>query len=177
MTILCDVDGVVADMLPAWLALYNADYGDSLTPEQITAWDVSLFVKPECGKRIFSYLDSPDLYNNVLPVRGAANGIVVLREMGHRVVFLSACTGAEMVKAKVQWLNEFGFTTGMNDTILTGTDKPSLKALIRGDLLIEDYEQNLNEFNGRGLLLDCAYNRHDTTHHRVTSWQEIVANV
>lgn len=174
MIILCDVDGVVADMLPAWLACYNRDYGDLLRPDDVVAWDVSKFVKPECGKRIFAYLDLPTLYDDVMPVDGAKAGIQVLRDLGHRVVFVSACTGDEMCRAKVRWLNEHGFTEGMKNTVLTGTDHPSLKAIMRADLLIEDYEKNLHEYGGNGLLLDAPYNRHDDTFPRVHSWSQIV---
>jgi len=34
-----DVDGVLADVMPLWLELYNSNYGAQLTFENLTTWD------------------------------------------------------------------------------------------------------------------------------------------
>jgi 5'-nucleotidase len=175
MTILCDVDGVIADMLPAWLAYYNAEYGDAVRPDDVTAWDVSKFVKPECGKKVFAYLNHPDLYSTVEPIRGALAGVRLLEEVGHKVVFVTTCTGPEMVAAKVEWLERHGFLTHegkLRDVVFLAHG--TTKDIIRGDVMIDDYEVNLHAFSGRGVLLDCSYNRHDQTFTRACNWTEIV---
>lgn len=174
MTILCDVDGVIADMLPAWLAHYNMEYGDTVKCDDITDWDVSKFVKPECGKRVFAYLDRPDLYHSVQPLASAWESVAWLRDLGHRVVFLSGCTSGVMTLAKIEWLNDHGFTKGMDDVILCGTNRPSLKAMLSADLMIEDYHKNLDEWGGPGLLFDAPYNRECGKYQRVTTWADAI---
>jgi 5'-nucleotidase len=176
VTILCDVDGVCADLLSEWLGRYNSDYGDTVTPEQVSAWDVSKFVKPECGKKIFGYLHLPELYEAVQPIRGAWRGLRTLEEVGHRVIFITTCVGPEMVVAKLGWLNAHDFlldTHGKLRPVLF-LDDATPKRVLRGDVLIDDYDKNLRDFGGRGVLLDCAYNRHDETFTRACGWNEVV---
>ena len=62
LTIGVDCDDVVISLVPTWLSLYNKDYNDNLTPEQITDWDVGLFVKPECDNKIFYCVYGLDQY-------------------------------------------------------------------------------------------------------------------
>src|SRR5690625_2202655 len=65
VTILCDVDGVVADLLTEWVRRYNAKYDDDLSPEDITEWEMHRNVKPECGTDIHNFLRMPNLYSMV----------------------------------------------------------------------------------------------------------------
>src|SRR5512137_1810696 len=90
-TIAMDVDDVCAMLSETWVAKYNKDWNDNLKVNEITEWAIEKFVKPECGKRIFSYLDNPKLYDSVQPVEGARKGIKALRSMGYRVVFVTSC--------------------------------------------------------------------------------------
>lgn len=117
MTILCDFDGVIADMLPAWVARYNEDYNDTLRPDAVDQWDMVPFVKPECGTKIFSYLHDPRLYHDVLPMAGALAGIEVLRARGNRVLIVTACVNDLMVSAKIMWLQTHGFFPDMRSTM------------------------------------------------------------
>lgn len=52
MTILCDVDSVVANIMPEWLRMYNEECGDALRPPDIVEWDMHKLVKPECGRKL-----------------------------------------------------------------------------------------------------------------------------
>lgn len=172
MTILCDVDGVVADLLSRWLRLYNQDYDDCLTPADITSWETNEFVKPECGKRIFHYLDRADLYDGVLPIEGARVGVQELRAMGHRVVYVTACSSGVMAKGKIEWLFRHDFLTDMKD-LMVARDK----SLAKGDLMIDDYIKNLRDFGGRGVLFDAPYNRHIGGFPRALDWEGVLTAV
>ena len=66
-----DVDSVVADLGTAWLNRYNRDYNDNMTNENILSWDTHKYVKPECGKKIYEYIEDPSLYDEVLPICGS----------------------------------------------------------------------------------------------------------
>ena len=76
-----DIDSVLADLMPVWVERYNIDYNDNLTVKKIKDWDMSRFVKPECGKKIFDYLNDPNLYDYVNPIENAWEGVNALKNI------------------------------------------------------------------------------------------------
>lgn len=146
-TIVCDVDGVVASLLPAWLARYEKDFDHKLTNEDITAWDLKQFVKPECGVKIFDYLHDKTLYDEVLPIPGALAGIEALRELGYRIVFGTA-SNSSMSGRKLHWLEEHGFLTLLFGSMSYDYVELNDKRLLSGSAcaIIDDYPKNLKGF-------------------------------
>ena len=108
MVIGVDVDEVVADLLGTWISKYNTAWNDQLLVEQITDWDTTLFVKPECGSKIYDILCEPDLYEDVKPIAGALVEIEALRSKGHKVVYATSCVRC-MIDQKMDWLVRHGF--------------------------------------------------------------------
>jgi 5'-nucleotidase len=151
-TFAIDVDGVLADLITNWLRWYNVEYNDHLIPEDITAWETDRFVKPECGKKIYTYLDDPKLYDEVLPHRDALKAINVLKSLGHRVVYPTTSPLASSGR-KFYWLEQYGFIQDKKDYIET-----SDKSLIRADALVDDYYKNLDGFVGIKILLAQPWN-------------------
>lgn len=171
--ILCDVDGVVVQgMLAEWLRRYNNDWDDDLSVDEITEWSLLPFVKPECGKKIYSYLNDVDFYDNLYIDGECLWGVRKLQELpSTRVVFLSAGIAGALGKYKI--LNRHALISTEKDFICA-----SDKSLVYGDAMIDDYEENIFSFQqrnpkGTGLLFDALYNRHvEMT--RVRSWYGIV---
>jgi 5'-nucleotidase len=168
MIILVDVDSTVADLMPEWLRLYNNDYSDTLTPEKITDWDMTRFVHPDCGTRIFSYLLLDTLYDNVKPIQGALESTQELENLGHRIVFVSSGVYAY---PKYQWMERNGFNVGKwGSNYIVCHDK----SLIRGDILIDDGVHNIEAFkNLDAILFDQPWNRSFQWHRRAHGWNEV----
>lgn len=169
------MDGVVANTHAAWLDLYNADYDDDLDYSEITDWDMAKFVKPECGRKIYEYLTRPDFYELVVPMDYSLLSMDMLREMGHRIIFVSA----GFFPAKVEWLHNYGFLKEYpyNDgrwqtaaDIIIAYDKN----LINGDILIDDRTDNVLAFDGQSILFNQPWNLKDKFGIRVDGWMEIV---
>ena len=179
LTVACDIDGVVADLHRSWLDAYEKDYNHHIESEEITAWAIHKFVKPECGGRIYTYLTA-ELYKSVLPILGALEGIQELRE-NHRVVFVtSAPTGTG--DAKYHWLCENGFLPKSRDAYGDGRVHPDFitchdKSLIRADILIDDRAENIQDFLGHGILFDAPYNQDYQTGFRAKTWDDVVSDV
>ena len=55
MIVAVDIDDVIISLVPTWLHLYNKDYKDNLSKNDITDWQIDKFVKPECGINIYNY--------------------------------------------------------------------------------------------------------------------------
>jgi len=105
MVIACDVDDVACDLVTEWIRLYNRDYFDTLSTPDITEWNIVKFVKPECGDKIYDYLDNPSLYDTIYPVERSIDGVIALRNMGHRVVFVTSavngCAGRKLSGCRI----------------------------------------------------------------------------
>lgn len=183
MIILVDIDEVVADLLTTWLECYNVDWHDDLTREDITDWELAKFVKPECGRQIYNYIQDKniDLYYAVVPVLGALDGIDLLRILGHRVVFV---TSEDFKGNKFDWLTRYGFTDCRRDYVVSVD-----KNLIRGDILIDDNCDNVANFRNRGFLFtapwntkyklldELSVNQHYNRNTRVYGWKDIVSKI
>ncbi|OHD28406.1 MAG: hypothetical protein A2Y38_16650 [Spirochaetes bacterium GWB1_59_5] len=178
MLVICDVDGVVADLHAEWYKRYDRDYGDNLSsnPDRITDWDLHKYVK--CGTRIYQYLTQPDLYDCVLPVPGAAEGILAIRNIDCRVVFATSCLSGT-TDAKFKWLLRYFFLTNPKSR----KDYVSIedKGVLRGDVLIDDGPHNVEAFEGQVIVFDAPWNRSlqvdDTRTFRATNWSEAVSHV
>lgn len=184
MIIACDVDGVVCDLQTPWLAAYNAEFNDNLTPAHIVEWDMHKLVKKECGTQIYKYLKS-DLYDTAPVYPGAQAGVQALRDMGHRVVFVTTCVKG-MTDFKWDWLERHGFLPkGKHNQpdLITAADK----ALIAANLLIDDKADTIKNWiavrKRRAFLFQQPWNVNTLLDEpsafwlwakRATGWPEIV---
>jgi 5'(3')-deoxyribonucleotidase len=155
MRILVDVDGTVARLHDVWYDRYNKDYNDNLTEAKVIHWNLHEFVKPECGKKIYEYLDAPDLYDTVKPYDGALFAINELKKKGNQIVYVSA--GVSGALAKYKWLVREGFITTEHNPeadFIVAYDKN----LIIGNMIIDDRDTNVMNFPYGGILLDRPWN-------------------
>lgn len=173
-TIAIDVDDVVVDLVSEWLRRYNYDYEDNLKPEDIHDWEISKLVKPECGNKIFDYLEEEIYYKvyeekGVDVISGAFDGIKKLRENNKRVVFVTAGNHP----SKEQWLIDNGFLVDENDYVYTRD-----KSLVNAGVLLDDGFHNVKEFKGIGFLFTRPWNKkYSTWKYRVDTWQEFVDKI
>jgi 5'(3')-deoxyribonucleotidase len=166
--IITDVDDTLAGLVPRWLERYNYDWDDNLTMDKITEWNMIPFVKKSCGEQIYSYLNDPNLYNGVKPIPLSLAGVNSLRSMGHRVVFCTSSTIAHQGR-KAQWLMDFGYLKDMNDYIAC-----SDKSLIRGDIIIDDRFENVQDPLKFGILFNRPWNKNKEWFTRVDNWYQII---
>lgn len=170
--IIVDVDQVVLNILPRWLSMYNRDYDDQLKEEDITSWGIHTFVKPECGTKIYDYLWTRNLYEKVPIVYGAYSGIKVLKDLGYRVLFVTASTNTWQREA----LKLYGLLEKNEDHIVSAD-----KNLIRATAIIDDKASTIETFSqGLGILFDAAHNRKDKIDNkglfktRARGWVEVI---
>lgn len=157
-----DVDGVVCDILTPWFARYNQDYGATLTPEGSTRYDLADIVHPDCGTKIYDYLDAT-IYDDAVPYPGATTGVAALERLGVRVVYATS-TGRGIADAKRAWLERFGFLS--NDETAHNKPHDDLvyihdKGLLHGAALIDDYAKNLRTWDRHGVLLRRPWSEPD----------------
>lgn len=159
LTIGVDVDDVIYNLLKEWLARYNRDYNDNLTIEDIHAWDMTLFVKPECGKKIYDYLLQEDLYDNVETFPYTQYSLETFRDMGAAIKIITANHNP----SKHRRLIEDGIAS--EDEIFVAEDKSTVPV----DFLIDDYHKNLTNHTATGIMVNRPHNKY-------APWKGIRAN-
>jgi 5'-nucleotidase len=152
MLIATDLDSTLNTLGATWLALYNRDYDDNLTNDDIKSWDTHKYVKPACGKRIYSYLNEPNLYIRCDVQPGAQDVINGWLKAGHEVLVVSSCARGSY-DAKRDWL-KVHFPGIPPDNFIASHRKD----LIRADVLIDDGFHNLVNFPGERILFKAAWN-------------------
>jgi 5'(3')-deoxyribonucleotidase len=164
-----DVDDVILELVPAWLKAYNQDFKDNLKLEHITDWNIKKFVKKSCGKKIYDYIKSPDIYNEIKPVKDSLWGINALREMGYRVVYI---TVNNYGNAKYDLLLKYGYMVSGKDFVMAED-----KSLIKSEILLDDNYNNIINFCGEGFLMTKPWNKNFNYAKRVRSWKDFIKKI
>jgi 5'(3')-deoxyribonucleotidase len=153
--------------------LYNNDYNDNLTIEDITQWGLNVLVKEECGLKIYDYLARPDFYDHVLPIEGAIEGISKLEEAGFKLFYVSTCV-PETMDQKMRWMIKNVPSFNWKQTVFTHE-----KALIDVDALIDDGPHNLLAMPGyvSTIRFDQPYNRDTPANAHTRTWHNMVETV
>jgi 5'(3')-deoxyribonucleotidase len=161
-----DVDDLLLDLSKPWLARYNFDWNDNLQKAEIVTWDMSQYVRPECGKKIYSYLTNK-LYQDVYPIEGALEGVSFLRKH-YDVLFVTAFHAGSM-KGKFARMNELGFEPDGSNFICC-----SNKALVKGDFMVDDNPKTISEAGKQGVLYTQPWNLSSTFTPRCNDWVELI---
>ena len=72
LIIICDLDGIVVDLLTPWLAWANQEFGTAATLADIRDWNMheNPVFKP-FGTRVYDFLDKPGVFEDAPPLPGA----------------------------------------------------------------------------------------------------------
>jgi 5'(3')-deoxyribonucleotidase len=162
---LFDLDGICCNLMQKWLAVYNRDYHDSLTENDIVAWEWHRFVKPECGKRIYHYLNRPGFFADLEPIDGCVESLSRLERVCELVVVTAS--PKEAAGDKMRWVQRHLPMVPKGNIVVTYR-----KDLVRGDFMFDDAPKNLRNHPATRIMLDYPYNRDFHDCHRVHSWLE-----
>jgi len=130
---LVDLDSTVNDMHRAWLALYNRRYGDDLTIADLTHWDMTRYVKPECDARVYDLFGHVGFFLDLPELDGAVDALRELHEAGHLLYVMSDCFHDCAAAEKRVWCREHLPFIPM-DRVVMGAPKH----LLRADFLVDD---------------------------------------
>jgi 5'(3')-deoxyribonucleotidase len=154
-------------MVEYLLTQYNSEYQDDLKIESITDWDLSKFVKLECGEKINNYFKRPYFFSNPKPRKDAQEVLFELHKSGHEIhVVTSYYPGACVDKYKYIE-DHFPFINNRNIIFCNN------KHLITTDVLVDDAYHNLLNFKGTPIMFDRPWNKkYGETFHRIHNWYE-----
>lgn len=165
-----DVDGVLANIHDVWLARYNKDYNDNFTVDQWVDWGIHKFVKPECGIKIYDYIEDPSIYDDALPIPYAQEAIEFMKEHV-RIIFVTNSTVGTF-GAKYKWLRKYGFLDNQDDYV-----ECKDKSLIFAHQMIDDNIDNLNKFLGpQKYLYTQPWNKDKDCEWRIYDWKDFMGD-
>lgn len=167
LTILCDIDGVVDNLVECVLDRYNQKYNDNVKVEDIKEYSMQKYLNDDC-KNVFMEFATEELIMQMNTPDNCVNVVTNLMQ-NHNFYFVSK-TAPDHVASKNKWLKS-NFPLYNEDMLIVCGNKQ----LIRGDVLIEDCLDNLNSDVPLNIVFDKPWNkeRKDVEYMRVKSWKEI----
>jgi len=157
-----DIDDTYWHLVNRWLELYNSDYNDNLTEEDITGWNIGSFTK--CGDKFYDYLYDDTLYDGIKLIDGALKTINKMRSRDNRVIFVTAGANPNKMNAVMKT----GGLSKKEDFIMAYD-----KSLIMANILIDDKFENVVSFPKLGILLDKPWNRKYDYRYRAMNWKDV----
>jgi 5'(3')-deoxyribonucleotidase len=169
-----DMDDTLQDFIPHWINAYNKKYNDKLHHSQITEWDVTKFIKPECGVKIYELLNEPNFFANMTPKESSQEVTKWLSE--YYDIYIVTNSHYKTYDEKIKWVMKHYPHLKIEDGKFITLKN---KYLFKADYLIDDGAHNIESFPNTSLLINMPHNQNyvneDKTKrvYRVNNWSEI----
>ena len=150
ITVLVDVDGVVADLAGLIIKRYNEKNSESLEYSDLTTYETKS-IMTKCVKDPFVELKKPEDMGELDLLIGAKEALDELNEL----VNLKICTALQPanVLPRHEWLKK-GFSWYKSHQLITCVDKH----MIKGDILIDDCFEKHSEDRELSILFAQPWN-------------------
>lgn len=159
MRLIIDMDEVLVQMVQPMLDIYNQERGTSLSLDDITQYDLSIYPGMQ------DIFKRPGFFRNLKPYPGAIEALRRLKH--HEIVIATNHMGIDHIREdKFYWLLE---------NVTRVTFAPCFTARkdnLGGDLIIDDCPVYLEAFPGITVCMDRPYNRCAKADYRVSDMWE-----
>lgn len=188
LTILVDMDDIVANFLEEYVDKINAKFDIGLTPEEFIDWNVENLAKAKHLplEDILQIFRDPMFFWDLKPLDGAIEALDILAAE-HDVYFLTAPAGPESAREKLMWVDKHFPMVGAKKTIITHH-----KHMVKGDVLIDDKATTVERYaethpHSLVLTIEYPYNAHLKDHSTIitagkwddtaTAWYRIIREI
>jgi 5'(3')-deoxyribonucleotidase len=162
-----DMDEVIVDFISKHLKLFNQNYNENISVEQLNGTRLRL-LRPHLKDEIMNYLKDPSFFRDLEVMKDSQDVIRKLSEHYEIFITTAAMEFPTSFTAKYEWLKEhFSFLNEMN-FVFCGD-----KSIINADYLIDDNVRHFERFSGQGILYTSPHNINETGYVRVNNWQEV----
>jgi len=158
-TISIDLDSTLNCLDKRWIEeLYNKEYNDNLTREDMICWECHTYVKPECGMKIYDYLLQPNFFRT-LDIKPYSQEVTKWLSEYFDLYIVTAYHPKTCVD-KAGWIEEYFPHIPIKNIIFCNH-----KGLIHTDILIDDGGHNILDFHetnksGLPIIFDAPWNRY-----------------
>lgn len=162
-----DMDEVIVDFISKHLKLFNQNYNENISVEQLKGTRLRL-LRPHLKNEIMNYLKDPSFFRDLEVMKDSQDVIRKLSEHYEIFITTAAMEFPTSFTAKYEWLKEhFNFLSEMN-FVFCGD-----KSIINADYLIDDNARHFERFSGQGILYTSPHNINEKGYIRVNNWQEV----
>lgn len=164
MRILCDMDGVLVNLLDTWLSEYRECTGETVWPSAITTYHFAAHVK----QPVVLHRCLPSALRSAAPMPGAQAFAKLIEQHTVHIVTYVPHDCPSGFGSKLNWLADY-FPAFDRDRVIFTKEKWK----VNGDLLIEDNAQACADWlaahpEGQVALMDAPYNREVKNSDRLT---------
>lgn len=169
--IACDMDDTIEQFGSAWINWLNSHYGTTVTPEQVTSWNIASYF-PEIPKaEIYSCTESEAFWDSVEPDSHAIFYLSKLQDEGFPIYIVTSAHHKTYAAKLEKCLFKYFPFIDRHNVIVTYN-----KQLIKCNVLVDDGTHNI-EGDYYGLLMSRPHNQsyivdNDKTY-RVNNWTEV----
>ena len=168
MRIIIDMDDVLADASSKVLSIFNQINETNIKPSFFDDKSFYEYVNSPKFKPFITYIYEPGFFSD-LKVFPDAQEVVKELSKKHEVFIVSAATEfPNSLKEKYDWMKEYFPFISWRNLVLCGD-----KSIVSGDIMIDDHEKNLVNFNGEKILFDAQHNKLVKGYLRLNNWKEI----
>ena len=150
MRVLCDIDGIVNNLPEAVLEVYNEDWNDNLTINDIREYHIEKFVKPEARDDFYKYFTDKRVWKKIKPINVEA----VQWLIDNTEFYFCTSTEPFNLYKKERWIKR-NFT---NIDTRKQLIRCHNKQLVKADILIDDCTKNLVGGSYEGVCIAYPYN-------------------
>ena len=133
------------------MPLYNRDYNANVTLDEITEYSMKSIIKPEC-KNIWEQYVNDDFYASLDVVEGAIEILAELQKEND--IYFATAGHPYTMRARDNWLEKF-FSFYRSGSLISIREKQLLKV----DMLVDDFEENLIGGSYYGVLVNKPWNK------------------
>jgi 5'(3')-deoxyribonucleotidase len=163
-----DMDEVLADALGKLIRLYNAEFSENLTVEDMWGnWMVNV-LPAERQDRLMAYLQEKDFFEDLAVMPDSQR---VLERLSGRYEIFVATAAMEFPNSfgpKFRWLERHFPFLSPTRFVFCGD-----KSILHADYLIDDMPRHFQRFAGQGILFTAAHNANVVAKLRVNNWLEV----
>jgi 5'(3')-deoxyribonucleotidase len=163
-----DMDEVLADAVGKLIRLYNAEFSENLTIQDMWGhWMVDV-LPPSRQDRLMIYLQEEDFFDDLDVMPDSQR---VLERLSQRYEIFIATAAMEFPNSfgpKFRWLERHFPFLSPTRFVFCG-----VKSILNADYLIDDMPRHFQRFVGQGVLFTAAHNAKVAAPVRVNNWLEV----
>ena len=159
MIIKIDMDGVIRDIIPTMLKIYNEEFKQNMSVDEITEYNVNssfIDIISKTGKLATDYFfidNAEEIFTKSNLCNSAKEAIDMLHRAGHKIII---CTWQQTHESKIYTLNYLNDNNIYYDDICFTKEKE----LIKSDVMIDDNSDFLkSDLSEKKICIDAPYNR------------------